>query len=184
MKPFLIAILYFVAVIILAHFFAPPGYVWTHNTISDLASQGHAHKWIMQAGFIGFGLLLAAGLVWKSYALGGIHFPDLPILVYGLSILVTGFFCAAPLDSALVFSENEAQIHSLFAMIAGFALIAGILWYLIVSPGKRTVHLMFIVLIAGTSMAFGLSESGTIPIGKGIVQRSLYLVSFIWLAMV
>ena len=33
-------------------------------------------------------------------------------------------------------------------------------------------------------MAFGLSESGTIPIGKGIVQRSLYLVSFIWLAMV
>jgi hypothetical protein len=24
-----------VAVIILAHFFAPPGYVWTHNTISD-----------------------------------------------------------------------------------------------------------------------------------------------------
>ena len=143
MKPLLIAILYFVAVIILAHFFAPPGYVWTHNTISDLASQGHVHKWIMQAGFIGFGLLLTAGLVWKSYALG--RYPLSQTCQFSCMVCpfwLPDFSLCRAADSAIVFSENEAQIHSLFAMIGGFALIAGILWYLIVSPGKkRTVQL-------------------------------------------
>ncbi len=183
MKPILISIIYFIAVIIIAHFFAPPGYVWTRHTISELASQGHANKWIMQTGFIGFGLLLAGGLAWKFFTLGRINYPDLLIMVYGLAILITGIFCAAPIDSSLSFSANDARLHSLFATIAGFALVGGILWYLIISPDKRGVHLTFLVLITGISMLFGLSESGTIPIGKGIIQRGLYLVSFIWLAL-
>ncbi len=40
-RPILIAVVYFIAVIVLAHFFVPPIYDWTQNTISDLASQGH-----------------------------------------------------------------------------------------------------------------------------------------------
>ena len=176
------SIFYFTAVIIIAHFFAPPGYIWTQHTISELASQGHAHKWIMQLGFIGFGLLLSGGLAWKSHSMGRINYPNLPILVYGLAVLVTGIFCTAPIDSSLSFSAKEAQIHSFFAMMAGFALVAGILWHMIVSPDERVFHLVFLVLITGISMLFGISESGTIPIGKGIIQRFLYLVSFVWLA--
>ena len=53
---FWVAVLYFMIVIVLAHFFISPNYDWTQNTISDLASQGHTYKWIMQAGFVGFGL--------------------------------------------------------------------------------------------------------------------------------
>lgn len=166
----------------MAHFFAPPGYVWTEHTISELAAQGHIYKWIMQAGFIGFGLLLGLALVWKSNLMGRIHSPDLPILVYGLAILVTGIYCTAPFDPNISYSIQEAQLHSYFATLAGFALVGGTLWYLIASPEKRSIHLVFLVLITAASMLFGLAESGTIPIGKGIVQRSLYLVSFIWLA--
>lgn len=62
-KLFLIAVVYFIVVIVLAHFFVPPIYDWRQNTISDLASQGHTYKWIMQAGFIGFGLLLTWGVI-------------------------------------------------------------------------------------------------------------------------
>ena len=176
------AIFYFIAIILIAHFFAPPGYVWTRNTISELASQGHTNKWIMQMGFVGFGLLLAGGLAWKSYAAGRVNYPDLLILLYGLSVFITGIFCAAPFDTSLSYSVEEAKVHSLFATVAGIALVGGILWHMLVSPDKRLFHLVFLVLITGVSMLFGLSESSTIPIGKGVVQRVLYMVSFIWLA--
>jgi hypothetical membrane protein len=181
MKPIPISVIFFIVVIIIAHFTPPPGYVWTHNTISELASQGHVNNWIMQAGFIGFGLLLTGGLTRKTITLGRVHYPDLPIMAYGLSILVTGIYCAAPFDSSLSYSLKEAGIHSLFATVAGFALVAGVLWYMFASPDKRAFHLLFLVLITGISILFGLSESGTITIGKGIIQRALYLTSFTWL---
>jgi hypothetical protein len=126
---------------------------------------------------------MVAALVWKSYSNRQINYPDLLIGVYGLSIVVTGIYCAEPFDSSIKYVLQEAKNHSLFATIAGFALVGGILGYLITSPEKRGFHLVFLVLITGISMLFGLSESGTIPIGKGIIQRSLYLVSVIWLIM-
>ncbi|GAB4423513.1 MAG: hypothetical protein Kow002_13070 [Anaerolineales bacterium] len=177
------AVLFFIGVIVLAHFFAPPGYIWMDNTISELAAQGHVHKWIMQAGFVGFGLLLAGGLLWKFRVLRRIHYPDLPLLLYGICILVTGFYCTAPIDSSLNYSVREAQIHSLFATLAGFALVSGVLWYLIVSPENRGFHLAFLILITCISIVFGLAENELIPVGRGVVQRSLYLVSFFWLAV-
>jgi hypothetical membrane protein len=178
------AVLYFVGVILLAHFFAPPGYAWNRNTISDLGSQGHIHKWIMQAGFIGFGILLAAGLLFKFRALGRVNSPDVLVLFYGLSVLLTGFYCAAPIDKTLPVSLREEQIHSLFASLAGFCLVAGILWYLLTSPSRWAFHLTFLLLIGLISALFGLSENGLIVLEKGILQRILYLVSFIWIVMV
>ncbi len=178
------AVLYFVVFIVLAHFFAPPGYVWTKNTISDLGSQRHVNKWIMQAGFIGFGVFLVAGLLFKFRDLGRVNYPDLLIIAYGLSVLVTGFYCAAPIDKTLPFSAREEQIHSLFAQLAGFFLISAILWYLFTSPSRWTFHLIFLLLIGMISGLFGLSENEMIAIEKGILQRTLYLVSFVWLVLV
>ena len=176
------SILFFITVIVIAHFFAPPGYDLTKNTISDLGSQGHTYKWIMQVGFIGFGLLLTGGLIWKFRTLGLIDYSNLPIIVYALSILVTGVFCAAPIINSSTYSVREAEIHSIFATIAGVALVTSILWHLITAPaGDRSFHLIFLLLVTGISMLFGLSENETIPIGKGIVQRVLYLTAFIWL---
>ena len=50
LKPFTLAVAYWIALLIIAQLFAPPGYVWTQNTVSELASQGYSYKWIMQAG--------------------------------------------------------------------------------------------------------------------------------------
>lgn len=186
MKYLLPAVCYFVAVIITAHFFAPPGYTWTRNTISDIASQGHTRKWIMQAGFIGFGILLAGGLVLKSFTMGRINPADILILIYGLSVLVTGFFCEAPIDKSLAYSVRDAKLHSLFATVGGFSLSLGILWYLLAaaSAPERILHLVFLVLITGLSMLFGVAEKGTFFIGQGVVQRIMYLAAFIWLSLV
>jgi len=178
------SVFYFIAGIIIAHIFAPPGYVWTRNTISDQGSQGHVNKWIMQAGFIGFGVFLTAGMALKFRDLGGVNYPDVLMIAYGLSIMVTGFFCAAPIDKSLPFSARQAQIHSLFAQLAGFFLTAAILWYLFTSPSRWAFHLTFLILILGISGLFGLSANGMIAVEKGILQRMLYLVSFIWLVLV
>ena len=178
-----VTLIFFVGVIIIAHFFSQYGYDWTQNTISALASQGHKNKWIMQSGFIGFGILLNASLISKFIEARRVNYPDLLLMLYGIAILITGFFCEKPVDETISYSPKEGRIHSIFATIAGVCLSLGILWYLIVSGSslERTFHIVFLVLVMGISMAFGLSENEIIGIGKGIVQRSLYLVSFIWL---
>ena len=62
-NPFSIAVAYFILIIVISHFFAPPNYSIAQNTISELASQGHAYKGIMQAGLIGFGAVLIIGVI-------------------------------------------------------------------------------------------------------------------------
>ena len=177
------SVVYFVVTILLAHFFSPPGYRWTQNTISELGAQGHKYKWIMQAGFIGFGLLLNIGVVSKFVAAGRIVYPDIPIMLYGFAILMTGFLCAKPMDESLPYSHTEARWHSIFATLAGICFTVGILWYLLVSPHPyaRWFHLGFLILIVGSSLLFGLAENGVVGLGKGVAQRILYISSFIWL---
>ena len=181
-KPFLIAVVYFIAVIVLAHFFAPPTYDWRQNTISDLGSQGHVYKWIMQAGFIGFGLLLTWGVFFHFDKNRQAYFLFL-VAIYGLSILVTGFFCAAPIDPSFPNSLRESQFHSMFATVAGIAMSLGIFWQFAVSSNNRErwTRFAFFLLVIGISGLFGLAESHILVLDKGIVQRILYLVGLAWL---
>jgi hypothetical membrane protein len=183
MKMIQFSILFFVVVIVLAHFFTPPEYNWTQNTVSDLAAQGMKYQWMMQAGFIGFGLLLNLGFVQKFIAAQKVSYPDLLIMLYGLAILLSGFFSTAPFIPGVSYSAQESNLHSVFATTAGIAFSLGILYRLVTAPtpAEKWQHALFLVLVMGTSLLFGLSESEIIPVAKGIVQRLLYLVSFLWL---
>jgi len=178
-----ISILFFVGAIVVSHFYTQTGYAWTQNTISELASQAHKHKWIMQSGFIGFGILLNVALIFKFVELQKINYPDVFLMLYGIAIVVTGFYCEKPIDEAISYSLPEAKIHSIFAMIAGVCLSIGILLYSLMasSSAERNFHLVFLILVMGISLIFGLSENEIIGVGKGLVQRCLYLTSFVWL---
>jgi hypothetical membrane protein len=160
-------------------------YVWTQNTVSDLAAQGLPNQWIMQAGFIGFGLLLNLGFVQKIIAAHKVIYSDLPIMIYGLAVLVTGFFSTQPFIAGMDYSAQESNYHSLFAQIAGVFFIIGILYRLVIAPTpkEKWFHAIFFLLVMGTSLAFGLSENGIIPLGKGLIQKTMYLFSFIWLVL-
>jgi hypothetical membrane protein len=183
MKIIYFSIIYFVGVILFAHFFVPPEYNWTRNTISDLSAQGMKYQRIMQAGFIGFGLLLNFGCAQKFITAQRVFYPDLLIMLYGLTILLSGFFSTEPFIQGVSYSVRESNLHSLFATAAGISFSLGILYRLVTAPtlGEKWLHAAFLVLVIGTSFLFGLSENGVLPVAKGIVQRSLYLVSFIWL---
>lgn len=181
-RPITIAVAYFVAVIVLAHFFIPPIYDWTQNTISDLASQGHAYKWIMQAGFIGFGLLLVWGVL-SHFSQNRRAYFLLFVAVYGLSILMSGIFCAAPIDPSFPNSLRESQLHSMFATIAGVSMSLGIFWQFVVSSNhrERWTRFAFFLLVIGISGLFGFAENHILVLDKGIIQRILYLTGLAWL---
>jgi hypothetical membrane protein len=183
MKVIILSVFYFVAVIVIAHFFAPREYRWTQNTVSDLAAQGLKYQWIMQAGFIGFGVLLNLGFILKFIQTGKVAIPDVLIMVYGVAILCSGFFSTAPFPEGVTYSLQESNLHSLFATAAGIAFTLGILYRAIAAPtpGERWMHTIFFLLVTGFSMLFGLSENGVVPLVKGLAQRGLYTVSVIWL---
>ncbi len=182
LKPFFIAVAYFVVVIVIAHLFTPPAYDWTQNTISDFASQGHTYKWIMQAGFIGFGLLLTWGVVFHFNKNRRAYFLIL-VAAYGLSILMSGIFCTVPIDLSIPYSIRDSNLHSMFATIAGFAMSFGIFLQAIISANnhERWIRIAFFLLVIGISGLFGLAENHIWALDKGIIQRILYLVGLAWL---
>lgn len=180
-----LAVFYFILVIVAAHFFAPAEHIWSRNTISELAAQGLPNQWIMQAGFIGFGLVLNAGIVWRMIESRMVRAQDILLMVYGAMILLSGFFSTASFIAGGGSSPRESALHSVFATLAGIAFTLAIFAALLAAPtaGARWTHAVFMLLVIAASAAFGLSENGVLPVGRGVVQRMLYLVSFIWLVL-
>jgi len=181
-KPFLLAVVYFIVVIVVAHFAVPSGYDWRDNTISELASQGHTYKWIMQSGLIGFGGILLVG-VFGYFREDTKRYYLVFMALYGLSILLSGIFCTAPVGPNLPFSVQESNLHSLFATIAGIAMSLGILWQVFASSNSRErwIRIALLVLVGGLSGLFGLAENQILNLDKGIVQRLLYLIGLTWI---
>jgi len=181
-----VAVAYLLGVIWIAHFFAPPAYTWTTNTVSELAAQGSPNAWIMQVGLTGFGILLCIAIVQCWAECGRIYPPDIPLLVYGIAILASGVFSAAPIDPAQPYSAFEAGLHSVMATLAGIALSAAIGWRMWLAPrvSYRIFHLVMLLLVFGLSLLFGLSENGVLALPLGVVQRLLYLAGLGWLAAV
>ncbi len=179
------AILFFAVVILIAHFFTPSIYHWAINTISDLAAQNYNNAWIMRAGFVGFGVFLNIGILFKFYQTKSINPADILVMIYGLAILLSGIFSTAPFDGSTDYSVTADKLHSIFAQTAGIALSIGVLVYLLSAHGNtKLLHLLFLILIIGISALFGLSKNEMINIDYGIIQRSLYLVGFLWLLII
>jgi hypothetical membrane protein len=169
----MVSTLVFVGFILLAHVFATNNYDWTKNTISDLGAQGYSRKLIMQLGFLAFGISLAYGIM-----LNGSGLANYPILIYAVSVALTGIFCTKPFFNVESYSSTQSLLHSTFAQLAGIAFSIGILTQAFYASDNRLryIHVLFFVLVIGLSASFGLLKNY-----QGIMQRLLYLTSFIWL---
>lgn len=169
----IVSVAIFILFIALAHLFAINTYEWKTNTISDLGSQDYERKFIMQIGFLAFGLSLCAGI-----AVNGLTWRTALIFGYALSVGLTGIFCTKPFFVTDSYSVSESQMHSVFAQSAGFSLCLGILVQIFFtqSANEKFVHLPFFIAIIGLSATFGLVQEY-----QGIVQRVLYCTSFLWL---
>ncbi|MFZ4543279.1 MAG: DUF998 domain-containing protein [Saprospiraceae bacterium] len=168
-----ISVMLFLMLIIVAHVCSSGTYSWKINTISDLGAQGYDRKIIMQIGFLVFGLTLSAGIF-----LNGFSWRTAPILIYGLSVALTGVFCTKPIISGVSYAVVQSTLHATFAQIAGLAFSVGILMQIFFTDNKdlKFIHATFFMLIILLSATFGLLKNY-----QGIVQRLLYLTSFYWL---
>lgn len=172
------SVLIFVLFIIVAHFFTSAPYDWKNNTISELAAQNYSYRWIMKIGFILFGVILSVGIINKLIYGNGKLFLELPFLIYGLAILVSGLYSTKPIELGLEYSEVESQIHSYAAQIAGVSFSLGLLLsgFVETIPNVKMMHFVTFFIVVGLSALFGLLDNNV-----GIIQRIMYLVSFVWL---
>ncbi len=163
----------FVLVIVISQFFSMHHYDWTKNTISDLGAQAYERKAIMQIGFVTFGLILAVGII-----LNGINWRTSAIFIYAICVALTGVFCTKPFFVFESYSLIQASIHAVLAQMAGLFFTVGILMHAFFAPNhhERLIHLIFFILVLAFSASFGLFKDF-----QGVLQRLLYLVSFIWL---
>ncbi|NJN22409.1 MAG: DUF998 domain-containing protein [Leptolyngbya sp. RL_3_1] len=177
------AVLFFVAIILLAQVLAPSEYHWMLNTVSDLGAQHYHWAWLMRLGFMGFGGLVSTAVLSSFMRAETRNYSDLLIVVYALCVSLSGVFSTAPFTGSEEFSTTEDYWHSFFAQTAGIAFSLGILWHLLAyaEGGQKLIHLTLLAMILGCSALVGLAKSGSIPIGLGLIQRGLYGVSFIWL---
>jgi hypothetical membrane protein len=162
-----------------AHILAPGSYDARVNTISDLGAQGYSRAWVMRSTFLASGLLVATGSVTRF--LGGSEsvVEALPLAVYGLSLAATGVWSCEPFDGSPLLSQNDANLHSLFAAVAGFALTGAIVVEVIQASTfeERMIHLAALVFVPACSAMFALQ-----PENQGIWQRVLWAGSLTWLA--
>lgn len=169
----ILATIVFEVSIVVAHLIAPDSYDWRRNTISDLGAQGYERNGIMRTGFLAFGVILAVGCV-----ISGPDWRRVPILLYGSCVALAGVFCTKPFSGAAAYSVTHASLHSAFAQAAGVLFSVGLVLHIVFASTarERFIHAAFLVGVIGLSAAFG--SSGAYP---GVMQRLLYLLSFIWL---
>lgn len=168
----------FILTIVIAHFFVSSPYDWKNNTISELASQNYNYRWIMKVGFILFGGILIIGILNKLFNHNGQLMNEIPIFIYAFAILISGIYSTKPFIEGVEYSEYQSQIHSYSAQIAGFSFSIGLLIFGIKENelNPKIIHFAFFSFVIICSALFGLLETNT-----GIIQRIMYVGSFIWL---
>lgn len=172
------AVAVIVAIIFLAHLIAPQAYDWQVNSISQLAAQGYAQAWLVRAGFISFGILVQLAGIGRIRANRPRWYREVPIMLYGLAILLSGVFSTNPFIQGAPFSETEAGLHTVFATTAGVALSAAMLLFALTDAptSRRLIHAVALALIMLLSFLFG-----ALPEAAGAIQRLLWVVGFAWL---
>jgi len=175
------ALAVYAGIVIVAGQVAPATYSILANTVSDLGSQGFPSALLMRSGFVVLGLASIVAAIQIGSRADGLARPLIiaSLGTYGIAILLTGIFSAAPFGSDP--SNLEARVHSVCAQIAGVAFLGGIaavasraggpVWFGWFSGAAFVLIMVFSVLFFASD---GL---------QGIWQRGLQATSLIWLAV-
>lgn len=153
-------------------FFSFDGYSILSNTISHLAAQGAPFAWVMDIVFICLGVLAIYACystkVLYHQIIGGI---------FGLSLIMTGFFPHAPLVENVPVNLLYDKLHSIFASTTGFSFTLLALGHGIMNSGRQRVLGMIMAAIA-ILISLGMM---IFPSFMGLLQRIMFISVFGWL---
>jgi hypothetical membrane protein len=175
--PTLLGVLVAGLAILVAPWVNVTGYTSIRHSISELGAQGAPNAWIMNAGFLAFGagvLVDAARSIRQAVATGVLF------LVFGVAMMLAGVFAHRPIDPAAAYSVREDDLHSLASSVAGASFALGVLAY--GWTRRKLAHLWAHgpAIAAALLLPLGMI---VLPETAGALQRVMFLVSFVWLAV-
>jgi hypothetical membrane protein len=168
-----------VLVIIVAHFFAPAGYVITLHTMSELAGQGLENAWILTSGFwlAGLGYVVFSTLAFRNQ--------EIPYWLYGLTIsngvmtFLLGIFPTS-YDGLIHVPviESIVIIHRYIAYTSNLITVGTIIVHIFKSTdlAMKRQHTLFLLLAIVFSGLFIFYNQDV----RGIFQRLILLTTTIW----
>ncbi len=156
-------------------FFSVEEYSIVKNTTSHLGAQNAPNAWMMNVVFI---LLGISSIIDSWVRLSGFWLHKVVIIVFGISLLLTGIFQHAPITQGVQYSEYKDNMHSIFASITGYSFV-----FFAVASGfiEKTKARRILAISVGCFASLCSFLFFNLPDFAGIWQRLIFLSSFAWL---
>ena len=177
-KAFVIPVIFFIVMAEIASFNAPVLFSRLEHTFSVLGAQSFDRAWLMNTGWIGFGVLVIV------IATGYHHKEDLPlaitypIIAFAISVILIGIWRSDQVLLEALTDVEEANDHLIFYTIACGSVTFGILLHALMSASKtlKIVHVLFAVLMVILMLLLRFTTNY-----QGLWDRLMWLIIFVWL---
>jgi len=172
------AVVYFGIVTFIAQRMAPEEYNSRSNTLNELACQSYENRTTMQWGFKGLGIIIFAGIIVNINDAVNEPYYYVPLGFFSIFTYLSGVFSTKPFEHLVFYSIKEFKLNSLFNQLSGLSISLLIVMKLFVELGSlnRVINIMVLILNLYLSIQVGRKS-----INRGIYQRVLYFISFLWL---
>lgn len=163
--------------IAIAPYVVAPDYSVVANAISELGAQETPNAWVMNTGFVvyGLGVLVDAAGRLRRAPIVGIAFA-----VFGVAMIMNAVFSHRPIDPTLAYDVREDELHSLFATIVGFAFTIGAVSQSILERRRWRRLACYGAAVMAVVLPLGMLQY---PAVAGLLQRLMFAVSFAWLVI-
>lgn len=178
-KAFLLPVVFFILITSIASVHALSTFSLINDSFSMLGGQNFEAQWIMNVGWMGFGLLIIIIVSMYHNKDELKAFMTYPLLAFGFSVFFLGIFSS---DSMLIHDlvdTEEAQDHFVFYGIALGSLGLSMIVHAMMSKDKRLkmYHSLFFLVIVSLMMLYIWASYG-----RGLIEKCGWIIALIWLA--
>ena len=177
-KAFLIPVIFFIVLSVIASMKAPDTFSWSQNSLSTLGAQSFDAAWLMNATWIGFGVLIvliAAGYHHKEELPQALTFP---IIVFGISVILLGIWRYDNVFEVADVDLDEVEDHVFFYGVALISFAISVILHAFVAKHK-TIRWIHIICAASLFLIMFILELTSIY--DGLFEKSIWLIMLIWL---
>lgn len=177
-KAFLVPTIFFLIVVFIALFQKNNTFNLMSDSFSMLGGQDFDDKWIMNTGWMGFGILLIIIVSFYHQKDSLPIYLSYPMLSFGFSVFFLGIFSG---NSGLAndsINLEEVSDHFIFYGIALGSLALSIVFHILVTKNTKTkmAHLIYFAIFILSILLYLL-----IPDLKGLIEKLGWLVMMAWL---
>ncbi len=158
----------------IAPFLSHPEYSSLAHTTSELGGQSMPNAWIMNGGFLAYGLGVACGALSrlrKTPALAAV------MLLFAGALAGTAVFSAGSAAFRLPHDPVEDALHSFFSGLVGTAFALACAIRLFAPGGNRRDRTSWLGLVASAAVPLAMTR---LPGLDGLLQRGMFAISFVW----